>query len=448
MKRFRRRFIQFNMLFVSFILLVIFVTLSVITWHSQYTELQRTMHQVLRPLSTQMQFDQSPDFKTDDAAGDETDGEAPPALPDDAQTDAGRPKEPRFDGEPQKLQLDGTNIVTALYNPETDSVQIISGGNDTDTDGIAEAVREIAAQENDFGRLKGAGLYYYREARNGTVRVALTDTGYLTARIAQNIGALAVAFLLALGLFFAVSVALSRRAAKPMEDALEMERQFVADVSHDLKTPITVILANNAIMEQSPDATVAQQMQWLESSDEAARNMRTMIDQMLSLAALEEGQPKVALTQVDLSTAAEKSVLQLESVAFERGVTLDSEIEENVFVSATTEYAERICTSLLENALKYEPAGGEVTLRLEKAKKKARLTVRNQGSRIDPQDLPHIFERFYRADKTRGETQGHGLGLPILKKITELCGGTISAASDEAIGTVFTVEFQLAVGSH
>ena len=442
MKRFRRRFIQFNMLFVSFILCVIFVTLSVVTWHSQYNDLQRTMHQVLRPLSMQMQ----PDRKPDGATGDQAENEAPPALPADPQTDADRPKDPMFDGETQKLRLDGTNIVTALYNPETDSVQIISG-DDTDTDGIAEAVREIAAQENDFGRLRGAGLYYYREARNSTVRVALADTGYLTARIAQSIGALAVAFLLAFGLFFAVSVALSRRAAKPMEDALEMERQFVADVSHDLKTPITVILANNAIMEQSPDTTVRQQMQWLESSDEAARNMRTMIDQMLSLAALEEGQPTVALTQVDLSAAAEKSVLQLESVAFERGVTLDSEIAENVFVSATTEYAERICTSLLENALKYEPAGGCVSLKLEKIKKKARLTVRNKGSRIDPQNLPHIFERFYRADKTRGETQGHGLGLPILKKITELCGGTIDAASSEETGTVFTVEFQSSVNS-
>ncbi len=439
MKRFRRRFIQFNMLFVSFILLVIFVTLSVVTWHSQYSDLQHTMHQVLLPVGMQQDAD-----KPDRSSAGDTD--QPPTLPD-TPADADRRKEPRFDGELQKLRLDGTNIVTALYNVETDTVQIVSGGDDTDTDGVTEAVRQIAAAGSDFGRLKGAGLYYYREVRGTAVRVALADTGYLTARIVRNIGALAAAFLLAFGLFFAVSVALSRRAAKPMEDALEMERQFVADVSHDLKTPITVILANNAIMEQSPDATVAQQMQWLESSDEAAHNMRAMIDQMLSLAALEEGQPKVALTQVDLSAAAEKSVLQLESVAFERGVTLDSEIAKDVFVSATTEYAERICTSLLENALKYEPAGGSVTLRLERVKKKARLTVQNKGSRIDPQDLPHIFERFYRADKTRGATQGHGLGLPILKKITELCGATIAAASDEENGTTFTVEFQSSVNS-
>lgn len=448
MKRFRRRFIQFNMLFVSFILCVIFVALSAGAWHSQYSELQHTMHQVLQPVGMQMLPDKKPDRKPDDTTGGETDSAEPPALPDDAQADAGRRKEPRFDETMQTLRLDGSNIVTALYDSETDTVQIISGGENADADSMTAAVRQAADEDSDFGRLKGAGLYYYREVRDGAVRVALADTGYLTARIARSIGALAAAFLLAFGLFFAVSVALSRRAAKPMEDALEMERQFVADVSHDLKTPITVILANNAIMEQSPELPVSQQMQWLESSDEAARNMRTMIDQMLSLAALEEGQPKIALTQVDLSAAAEKSVLQLESVAFERGVTLDSEIEENVFAAATTEYAERICTSLLENALKYEPAGGCVSLRLEKTKKKARLTVRNQGSRIDPQDLPHIFERFYRADKTRGETQGHGLGLPILKKITELCGGTITAASSEEIGTVFTVEFQSSVNSH
>ena len=79
--------------------------------------------------------------------------------------------------------------------------------------------------------------------------------------------------------------------------------------------------------------------------------------------------------------------------------------------------------------------------KLEKGKKKTHLTVHNAGSFIAPQDLPHIFERFYRADKTRGETQGHGLGLPILKKITELCGGTITAESDETAGTTFTVCF-------
>ena len=432
MKQYRRRFIQFNMLLVSFILLVIFVVLSVVTWHNQYRELEHTMHQVLMPLGMQTQTDR-PDRKPD---GDDSNAQ-PPALPapDDFQ------KDPQTQGEPTRLRLDRTNLVTALYDSETDTVQIISGGDDTDADGITAAVRQIAAESKDFGRLKGAGLFFCRESRNHEMRVALADTGYLTARMARTLGGLALALLAALGLFFAVSVALSRRAAKPMEDALEMERQFVADVSHDLKTPITVILADNAIMEQNPESTVAQQMQWLESSDEAARNMRAMVDQMLSLAALEQGQKKPVLTGVNLSAAAEKSVLQLESVAFERGVLLESDIPEEVFVAATTEYAARICSSLLENALKYEPAGGSVTLKLEKGKKKTHLTVRNAGSFIDPQDLPHIFERFYRADKTRGETQGHGLGLPILKKITELCGATITAESSERAGTTFTVCF-------
>ena len=436
MKQYRRRFIQFNMLLVSFILLVIFVVLSVVTWHNQYRELEHTMHQVLMPLDMQTETDrpdQKPDRKPD---SDDTDAQ-PPALPatDDFQ------KDPRREGELTRLRLDQTNLVTALYHSETGTVQIISGGDDTDTEGITAAVRQIAAESSGFGRLKGAGLFFYRENRDNVMRVALADTGYLTGRIARTLAGLALALLAALGLFFAVSVALSRRAAKPMEDAMEMERQFVADVSHDLKTPITVILADNAIMEQNPESTVAQQMQWLESSNEAARNMRAMIDQMLSLAALEQGQQKPVLTGVDLSAAAEKSVLQLESVAFERGVLLESDIPEGVFVEATTEYAARICSSLLENALKYEPAGGCVALKLEKGKKKTHLTVHNAGSFIAPQDLPHIFERFYRADKTRGETQGHGLGLPILKKITELCGGTITAESDETAGTTFTVCF-------
>ena len=96
---------------------------------------------------------------------------------------------------------------------------------------------------------------------------------------------------------------------------------------------------------------------------------------------------------------------------------------------------------LVDNALKYEPEGGKVKISLTAMKKKAVLTVSNTGSFISPDDLPHIFERFYRGDKSRGEKGGHGLGLPIIKKMTELIGADISATSDKEKGTVFTVTF-------
>lgn len=147
---------------------------------------------------------------------------------------------------------------------------------------------------------------------------------------------------------------------------------------------------------------------------------------------------------VRLSSVAEKCVLQMKGLAYDRGISIEARIQPDVYARATKEHAERICTSLLENALKYEPNGGAVYATLIRDRKKAVLTERNPGSFISQEDLPHIFERFYRADKTRDIKQGHGLGLPIVKQITELIGAAIDVKSASDTGTVFTVTFETA----
>ncbi len=223
-----------------------------------------------------------------------------------------------------------------------------------------------------------------------------------------------------------------------------MERQFTADVSHDLKTPITVVLANSSILRSNPDADAKERMQWVESTENAAKKMMTMVEQMLTLSALEAKGRRIEKAPVSLSSTAEGVALGMDAVAYERGVTVETEIAENIRVLATEEYAEKICASLLENAIKYEPDGGQVELRLTADRKKATLTVRNRGGVISPEDLPHVFERFYRGDKARSAQGGHGLGLPILKQIVDLLGAEIRVESAPETGTVFTVVFDRA----
>ena len=137
------------------------------------------------------------------------------------------------------------------------------------------------------------------------------------------------------------------------------------------------------------------------------------------------------------------SVLQLESLAYDRGVTLRDEIAAGVTVLGDEDGCMRILSGLIENALKYEPPGGSVDIRLRREKKKAVLTVSNPGSRIAPEDLPHIFERFYRGDKARGGSGGHGLGLPIVKQLCDSLGAEVGVRSSEAEGTAFAVRFEL-----
>lgn len=136
--------------------------------------------------------------------------------------------------------------------------------------------------------------------------------------------------------------------------------------------------------------------------------------------------------------------LEMESIAYEKGVTLETALPAECTLRGNADYLQRIVSSLLENALKYEPAGGRVQLTLIREKKKVRLSVQNFGSTIPEADLPHVFDRFYRSDKSRkSESGSFGLGLAITKEMAEKLGGEISVASTAEAGTVFQVIFSL-----
>lgn len=178
---------------------------------------------------------------------------------------------------------------------------------------------------------------------------------------------------------------------------------------------------------------------WVDSTGQAARQMQELVDEMLTLAAAQRGNDTPPVP-VDLSDVVEKAALQLESVAYEKQVTLETELAAHVItVPGSTEALQRIAASLMENAIKYEPSGGSVAVRLTAAKRQVRLEVRNGGAIIPPEALPHMFDRFYRGEKSCSPVAGHGLGLAIVKQLTENLGGSITVRSDETEGTVFLV---------
>ena len=246
-------------------------------------------------------------------------------------------------------------------------------------------------------------------------------------------------------LFLAISIRLSAVAVKPMDEAMAREKQFVADASHDLKTPLSVILANTAIVAENPDATVGSVRRWLDSTHDAAKRMQELISQMLKLADVERRDKVEFQDNVDLSSIATKAALEMDSVSYEKQVTLDARLPEECRIRGNADYLLRIVSSLLENALKYEPSGGRVLLTLTEEKHKAVLSVRNFGSRIPEEDLPHVFDRFYRSDKSRQHESGSfGLGLAITREMTEKLGGTITAVSTPETGTEFRCTFHRA----
>ena len=351
-------------------------------------------------------------------------------------------------------ERDGGQVIpVALFSMSADGAMTALGRYNTASisqDVLEQAGQQLAGADEGFGSLSDLGLFYVKRQAGGVMYLAFADMG--SASGWRTLAAtLAVVEVAALAVFFVISLFFSRWALRPVARAWTQQRRFVADASHDLKTPLTVILANTSIALEHPERSVASQSQWLESTQHEAEAMQGLVGDLLALAKMDEeeaaaqsGAARPAFEEVDLSDVLEGEVLQFESVAFERGVKLESQVEPGIKLRGNEQRLRRLAGTLIDNACKYVDDGGAVNVSLSRSGKQARLAVRNTGAPISPEDLPHVFDRFYRADKARtGGAGGHGLGLAIARAIAEEHGGTLTASSTQAEGTVFTVTLPL-----
>ena len=247
----------------------------------------------------------------------------------------------------------------------------------------------------------------------------------------------------ALVLLFGICLFLADWALRPVERTWNQQKRFISDASHELKTPLTVILANIDILRRHGRDTIESQRKWLDSAGDEAVRMKNLVEDLLTLARLDEaGQtaPMPELTDVNLTDAVWASLLTYEPVAFEQGLLLDSSVEPDVYVRGDEQKLRQLTTILLDNACKYAGRRGSVRVTLSAGADRAQLAVRNSGDVIPPENLEHLFERFYRADAARsGSKSGYGLGLSIAQGIARLHRGAITATSSEQDGTCFMV---------
>ena len=315
-----------------------------------------------------------------------------------------------------------------------------------DSGELSEALQDALSSSEDSGRLDSYHLTWRTVATQSGWRVAIADTSSIdAARTAQMLGDLRLAAG-GLILLLAIALALSRWALKPVELAWRQQHQFVADASHELKTPLAVILANTQILRKDEGTMPDDSRRWVESTAEEAERMKGLVEGLLELARTEEGAGSARRNvDVDLSSTVEGEALQFDAVAFERGCTISADVAEGLHVSGDPEQLERLVKTLVDNACKYAREGTEVSVVLRRQGQQAELGVTNQGTPIDAADLPHVFDRFWRSDRARARsTGGYGLGLAIAKGIVESHGGKISVTSDETAGTRFCVRLPLA----
>ena len=342
-----------------------------------------------------------------------------------------------------------TTVPVAVYTyTETNTLTIASGYTTAsiDSEVLTSAATRIAGLQDGSGTFADLGLHYQKRTVNTTTYVAFADTS--TTDSWQSLAlTLVIAGIVTLAVFFLISLALSKWALKPVREAWESQRQFVADASHDLKTPLTVILANASILMKHPDHSIASESQWIESTQVEAEHMQGLVNEMLELAQVEAGQEKQSVPHepVDFSDLVDGETLLFDSVALERNCVFDCSVEEGLQVLGNEQQLHKMVATLVENAFKYVNEGGTIDISLRKAGKNAVLAVRNTGSTISEADLPHIFDRFYRTDKARTSgAGGFGLGLAIAREIARSHDGDITCTSTDADGTTFTVTLPIA----
>ena len=311
---------------------------------------------------------------------------------------------------------------------------------DFDTDHLSEAVSDALSSDADEGRLAEHHLTWKRASSPFGWRLAIADTTSIDSeRESQLVKSLELAGA-GMVVVFVLAMLLSHWAAKPVKVAWEQQHQFVADASHELKTPLAVIIANNEILESKAGELPEGCARWVRSTHDEAQRMRGLVEEMLELARTEEGGGCARRNvDVNLSELVEGEALQFDAVAYERGTLIESDIAEDVHVVGDPDQLDRLVKTLIDNACKYASAGSTIQVLLERHAGAVSLSVTNAGEPIPAEDLPHVFDRFYRSDKARARsTGGFGLGLAIAKGIVESHGGRIEVKSSAEKGTTFT----------
>lgn len=248
-----------------------------------------------------------------------------------------------------------------------------------------------------------------------------------------------VGIIMVVAIFF-ISKMFANRAIKPISDNWDRQKQFVADASHELKTPLAIINANYDALMANEDETIKSQERWLNHIKVGSDRMAHLVNDMLLLTKMEEGAISVNKSEFVASNSVYQVAASMEVIAREKNVAIRINIEPNVLLNTDEEKYSQLVTILLDNAVKYAEVGGWVDVIFTKDKKGTILSVSNSGPGIPAVDLPNVFNRFYRADKSRGhKTRGHGLGLAIAKSITEALGGNIEVNSVENQNTTFTL---------
>ena len=393
------------------LILLFAITLSVILLAS-YRQIQKKSADILRDYIDMYSAEQSPQRPDGPAPGRQA-NDPPPA-------------------EKRDYQL---STFYAVAFAENGSILAVDSG----TNGIysEEELIGIATEIISGNKTSGqTGALLYRVVpQNSYTLVAFMDntvTDSTMRTLVQNVLIIGIS---AIAVLFLISLFLSKLIIKPLEENDRQQKRFISDASHELKTPVAVIGTNAEMLQRELGEN-----EWLLNIQYENERMGDLVKQLLDLSRAEN--TEITMEQIDLSRVVTGEVLAFESLAFDQGKTIQSDIDEGIRVMGNQAQLTQLISILLDNAVGHG-AGSEIELSLKRQGHLAVLSVANAGDEIQPEKLEHLFDRFYRVDEARN-SEGHhyGLGLSIAKAVAEKHGGSIAVSCHDG-KVCFTVSLPL-----
>lgn len=287
-------------------------------------------------------------------------------------------------------------------------------GTENYTEDDAQTLLDYVLEKGKTDGWYGSLQYFRKDYDRGTL-VVFSDRSAEQLLLHKVLLVSILVFLLMEGVVFFLTMILTKRAMRPMQETFERQRQFISDAGHELKTPLTIISANVDILHDEIGEN-----KWLSYIQSQAERMRVLVGEMMNLTKLEMGDKEKDFVDFSLSEAVSGAALPFEGQAFEQEKQLELEIQEDISYHGNPDQIKQLVGIFMDNALKYSKEHGEIRVTLQQVQNKKTLKVYNTGKGIPESEKEKIFQRFYRSDASRARaTGGYGLGLSIAQSIAD-----------------------------
>lgn len=401
----RNRFLLVNLVIISFMMLLAFSSIYTITYQNVRNDIDMELHKV-------SDYSRKPDGNF---GAPRQGGGHPPQEP------TGNMNMPQERSISFSLQTDeewNITATTSRFNMDSDFYKL--------------AINKASSNNSDNGQfnLDGNRWAYLTQKNEAGYFITYLDVTAQQKILTNLVYTFTAVGLVMLIVIFFTSRFFANRSIAPVKEAFNKQKQFIADASHELKTPLAVINTNADVLLSNSEDTIHNQSKWLHVIKSETERMKTLTNDLLYLTEMDDSKASMIFTNFNVSESVESVILTMEAVIFEKNISLNYEIQPDLTVRGNSEQIKQVVMILLDNGIKYTNPKGSITLTLKKRQNDILLTVTNTGEGISSEHLERIFDRFYRADPSRSRKHGgYGLGLAIAKSIVEQHKGKIYAKS-------------------